>query len=117
MYVALFALVGCSQPEAKPEPKPLTAWIQAWTTKDDGSLDEIRIVTSDGVQGKLIWMSVGKKAMLPEWFTHGNDAQKIRGGKALEQAWKDRVPGVYKMDYSDPVVRNTIFKDYEVDTK
>ena len=76
---------------------------RVWINSNDG------VVAAD-----LVWFNIGKTVVLPKWFTSGKDAQKISSDK-LQEAWEKRTPGVYKMDYSAPVVRKEVFKGHKVE--
>lgn len=63
-----------------------------------GDVLQAVLVTSDGAipPRNAIWFGIGKRMILPQWYTHGNLAQGIPGDK-LQEAWENRTPGVYKM--------------------
>lgn len=99
------------------EPKVVRRYarIVAWSLDDKGKLNEVYILADgDADTHKLIWMEIGKKVILPNWYTFGKEAQALRSDK-IEQAWNDGTPGVYKMDYSAPIVRQKVFAGYIVE--
>lgn len=64
----------------------------------NGEVERAVLVTSDGGAPpcNAIWFGIGKRMVLPEWYTHGDAAQSIPGNE-LQEAWEKRTPGVYKM--------------------
>ncbi len=110
--------VGCTSPtptESKDQPRR-SAWVGAWTAKEDGSVKEVLLTSDDPDFGtrKLIWMKVGKKVVLPGYMTTGaNQGKTPMGVGETKQAWERREPGVFKIDYK-PVI-NEIFAGYKVE--
>ena len=100
-----------------------TLVIGAWTHKPDGTLDQVYLTCQDKDDPtygklnaiKLLWMGIGhKKVIVPGYITIGAEAQKIKPSEVAD-AWQRKVPGVYRVDYSAPAVRNSIFKGMEVE--
>ena len=88
-------------------PAKLTCRISDWSMTEDGDLFQATLLTSDNTTHKAIWFEVGKKLLFPQWFTHGEEAQKLRGDK-LQEAWEARTPGVYKMEPPPPAFTNDL---------
>ncbi len=63
---------------------------------------------------RLIYMELNRKdgkkhVVLPKWYTDGKEATMLRSDK-IKAAWDDRMPGVWRMDYDSPVIKES-FKD------
>lgn len=46
----------------------------------------------------LVYLTIGDEAAMPNFITYTKETQPLRG-KALQQAWENRSPGVCKVRY------------------
>lgn len=104
----LLALAYVATEWQVPKPKVLTTkermWMRAEHAPMPRQLNTVRIIKFNGryiredTYKTIIWMSIGKKAILPEWDV--NPLIDIPGGD-VERAWLNCTPGVTKFVWSD----------------